>query len=91
MTDELFSVVVLCSDEGIELRGDEGHPFCCGQRMLTKSGICGTDYAKCEKCGKTIGNVASPHIGGVLPSEEWFSERGYWTWARLDKLEANDD
>ena len=83
---ELKSVVVLCFDEGIELRGEEGHPFCCGERMRTKSGIMGTDYAKCLKCGKAIGNMASPYINGIgFPKRKWLEEHKQYTWLRLDE------
>jgi len=83
--DEMKSVVDLCGELEIELRGDDGQPFCCGERMQTKAGLIGTDYAKCHVCGKAIGNAGSPHINGgyVLP-EEWFAEHGNKTWVRLD-------
>ena len=89
---ELKSVVVLCFDENIELRGDECHPYCCGDRMNTKSGVMGTDYAKCRVCGKAIGNLLSPHInGGGIPSSEWIEKHSYRTWARLDNpAKANE-
>ena len=80
---ELADVRTLCGRLGIELRGAEGHPWHCGERMRTKVGVIGIDYAKCEQCGLTIGNMASPHInGGCVPTQE-FLERGD-TWARLE-------
>lgn len=85
--DKLRSVAVLCFDEGIELIGEEGHPYCCGKRMETRSGIIGVDYAKCLECGKTIGNMASPHISGCIMSDEWFEKHRYWTWALLATVE----
>ena len=67
---------------GIELRGDDGKPYCCGQRMQVKSGVMGPDYAKCHACGQAIGNAASPHInGGYIPTDE-FVKSGK-TWVRL--------
>ena len=67
---------------GIELRGDDGQPYCCDQRTQVKGGIIGPDYAKCHVCGQEIGNAASPHInGGHIPADE-FLESGK-TWVRL--------
>lgn len=81
---------------GIELCGDDGQPYCCGQRMQIKGGIIGPDYAKCHVCGQEIGDAASPHInGGYIPTKE-FLESGK-TWVRLSspnaQMEArtNDD
>ena len=77
----LFDVTDLCQREGIELRGDDGKPYCCGERMNFRGGIIGPDFAECRKCGKAIGNVASPHInGGYIPSDEWIKENGNKTW-----------
>ena len=77
----LFDVTDLCQREGIELRGDDGQPYCCGERMDVRGGIIGPDFAKCRKCGKAIGNAASPHInGGRIPSDEWIKENGNKTW-----------
>jgi hypothetical protein len=91
VSDELKSVVDLCRDEGIELVGDEGHPYCCGERMQTKSGVFGTDYARCRSCGKTVGNLASPHINGHgFMTDEWLEEHGPRTWARLDDANVED-
>lgn len=67
---------------GIEMRGDDGQPFCCGKRMQVKGGIMGPDYAKCHVCGQEIGNAASPHInGGCIATEEFMKSRK--TWVRL--------
>jgi len=76
-----FDVTDLCQREGIELRGDDGQPYCCGERMNVRGGIIGPDFAECRKCGKAIGNAASPHInGGCIPSDEWIKENGNKTW-----------
>lgn len=75
---------------GIELRGDDGQPYCCDQRMQVKGGIIGPDYAKCHVCGQEIGNAASPHInGGCIPTAE-FLQSGK-TWVRLSSTNAKDD
>ncbi len=71
-----------CAEHGIELRGDDGQPFHCGERMRVKSGLLGPDYAIC-KCGLAIGNLASPHISGCIPSAEWLSANGAKTWAKV--------
>jgi len=82
--DNLLDITTLCKREGIDLRGDDGQPYCCGERMTVRSGIIGPDYAHCAICGKAIGNAASPHInGGYIPPEEWFAEHGTRTWYRL--------
>lgn len=82
---ELSSITDLCRREGIELRGDDGQPYCCGARMNVRGGILGPDYAECLRCGKAIGNMASPHVNGRgLPVDEWLETRGRETWARLD-------
>jgi len=65
---------------GIDLRGVDGEPYCCEQRMQVKSGIIGPDYAKCHTCGQEIGNAASPHINSG-PTEEF--EKSGKTWVRL--------
>ena len=83
---ELFDVTTLCKMHNIDLRGNDGQPYCCGERMKVKSGLLGPGYARCLKCGKTIGNVASPHInGGVIVTEKFFEENPNGaTWVRLD-------
>lgn len=59
---------------GIVLEGEEGHPFHCGERMRTKGGIVGVDYAECN-CGLLICNAGSPHInGGYILNEEILTE-----------------
>ncbi len=79
------TVTDLCAELRIELKGDDGQPYHCGTHMHVKGGIIGPDYAKCETCGITIGNLASPHVnGGGIPSDEWIAEHGNATWERLD-------
>jgi len=78
---DLLDVSDLCQCEGIELRGEDGQPYCCGERMIVKGGLIGPDFAECRRCGKAIGNAASPHInGGGIPSAEWLDEHGDKTW-----------
>ena len=85
VSSALLGVSELCQQIGIELRGTDGQPYCCGQRMTVKSGIIGTDFAECQICKKAIGNMASPHInGGGIPTDEWLKKQGEQTWARLD-------
>ena len=55
----------LCQQEGIELRGEELHPFHCGQHMTVGHGIIGPDSAECKVCGLEIVDLASPHINGA--------------------------
>ncbi len=77
------TVTDLCAELGIELRGDDGQPFHCGERMRVKSGLMGPDYAEC-KCGLRIGNAASPHInGGCILDDKWCEEHGDRTWVKL--------
>ena len=85
---DLKDVRTLCKEIGIDLQGPDGQPFCCSQRMTVRGGIMGPDYAKCEKCGKTIGNMASPHInGGYIPDEKFFEDHpNNSTWVRLDSI-----
>ena len=68
----------------IELRTveeEEGIPFCCDQRMHVKDGIMGPDYTHCNQCGKTMNNLASPHInGGILWNEEVMEAHGDRIW-----------
>jgi hypothetical protein len=88
---QLFDVSDLCRRESIELRGDDGQPFCCGVRMRVKVGMFGHDSAECLTCGKMIGNAASPHInGGFIPSGEWIKEHGNKTWYLMRPSNAND-
>jgi len=81
----------LCADLKIELRGEDGQPYCCGERMNVRAGLMGPDYAECQKCGEIIGNVASPHInGGFILSDEWLTEHGDATWAEIEhRKDAN--
>jgi len=86
---KLFDVTTLCNMLGIELRGDDGQPYCCGERMDVRGGLLGTDYAGCLKCGKAIGNAASPHCnGGRIVSEKFFTDHPQGTWMRLDNVEG---
>ena len=57
-------LLTACKDAGIELQGEEWHPFHCGERMATYSGLVGVDYSRCRKCGLELSNVASPHMNG---------------------------
>lgn len=77
------TVTELCKKFGIELQPPDGQPFHCGQRMDVRSGIVGPDYAECKICGLAIGNIASPHISGIIfqINDEIRAER---TWTRLD-------
>lgn len=77
------TVTELCAELGIELRGDDGQPFHCGERMRVKSGLMGPDYAEC-RCGLKIGNMASPHVSGCFPSQQWLEENGNRTWLKLE-------
>lgn len=66
---------------GVELRGEEGHPFCCGDRMTVKGGIFGVDYASCETCGNYLYRIDSPHTnGGHVLSDEGYAELGDRIW-----------
>ena len=61
-------VKTVCANVGIDLRGDELHPYHCGDRMTTKSGLLGTDYAVCERCQLDVRWMVSPHVnGGFIP------------------------
>ena len=67
---------------GIELRGEDGQPFHCGERMETRGGILGTDYARCRTCGLKMVNAASPHVnGGLVLNEDIMEEYGESLWA----------
>lgn len=81
---DLRTIRDLCAEQGIELKDEDGQPFCCEQRMTVSGGILGPDHAECEMCGKTIGNVASPHINGGHIATDEFVKSGK-TWARLDE------
>jgi hypothetical protein len=80
MMEGCKNVTDLCNEVGIELQGEEGHPFHCDERMQTKSGIIGTDFARCLKCKLTIGNMLSPHINGgyVFDDEKMLTDKETW-------------
>lgn len=87
MSMTFMSIRELCEAEEIDLRGEDGQPYCCDERMHVKSGICGPDFARCRQCGKEIRNFVSPHVnGGYLVTEE-FAESGR-TWARVQGKEV---
>lgn len=66
---------------GVELRGEDGQPFCCGERMHVKGGIFGVDYAKCETCGNRLVRIDSPHTnGGYVFSAEEYDSLGDRVW-----------
>jgi len=66
---------------GIELRGEDGQPYCCGDRMQVKGGLFGPDYGKCDQCGKRIWNAASPHVnGGILLHDDVLAAWGNALW-----------
>lgn len=67
---------------GVELRGGDGQPFHCGERMEVRGGMAGIDYAKCRPCGVTLFRVDSPHInGGHWMSEEFYDRQGDRLWS----------
>ena len=69
----------LCKELGIRLEGKDGQPFHCGERMETKAGVIGVDYAHCRKCGLAIGDLRSPHInGGWILSEAGYEDQETW-------------
>jgi len=78
------TVTECCKENGIELRGDDGQPYHCGERMSVRSGIIGPDYATC-KCGLAIGNLASPHVSGAIMSKAWFEEHRDRTWVKVSE------
>lgn len=74
-------VVTAADALGVELRGEDGQPFCCGDRMTVKGGIFGVDYASCEKCGNYLYRIDSPHTnGGHVFSDEAYEELGERVW-----------
>lgn len=86
----MYSIRQLARREGIELRGDDGQPFHCGERMNVRGGIIGSDYGRC-KCGLEVGNLASPHIAHqgstcILWGDEWLDAHKSRTWAVLSPL-----
>ena len=87
--NDYSDVKTIAERAGVELQGEEGHPFCCGERMHTKAGLWGVDYAKCEKCKKMIVNCASPHInGGIVFTDEVYEKWGdaMWTFFEGNKV-----
>jgi Fe-S-cluster-containing hydrogenase component 2 len=84
---ELLDARAIAEREGIELQGDEGHPFHCAQRMQTKSGIAGVDYARCEACGLCIYRPVSPHMGSRLNQEQTENHWGAWISCRVGGAE----
>ena len=82
--EEYGDVASICERAGVELRtvdGEEGIPFCCGQRMQVKAGIMGPDYARCNECRLEVENLASPHInGGIVLNEEIILAHGERMW-----------
>jgi hypothetical protein len=86
---EHHDVETLATTLGITLVGEEGKPDHCGQRMRVKVGIAGPDYARCDQCGLTIGNGASPHMnGGIIWSEAFLEAHGDAMWAVLTPANA---
>ncbi len=66
---------------GVDLRGDDGQPYCCGRRMHVKSGILGVDYAKCLSCGNLLYRIDSPHTnGGYVLREDVIEGLGDRVW-----------
>lgn len=92
--EEYGDVRTICERVGIELRevdGEEGIPFCCGQRMRVKGGVMGPDYADCGVCRQQIYNSASPHInGGYVLSEEIMAAHGDFMWTARPLPAAKD-
>ena len=53
---------------GIDLRGDDGQPYHCGEPCHVQGGIIGPDFVRCGKCGAEMINLLSPHVnGGYVP------------------------
>lgn len=86
--EQYGDVRTIAERAGIELRGEDGQPFCCDSRMHTKEGLMGPDYAKCSMCGTTMLNLASPHVnGGFLLNDDIMDEYGnvIWTYTKETK------
>lgn len=82
----------VCVAAGIDLRGGEGQPFCCGERMEVRSGILGPDYAKCHTCETELRNLASPHVnGGYMPNPEAPEFKAGRTWMAWTRRKGVDD
>ena len=89
--DSYFDLQTLCKLHNIELRGDDGQPYCCGERMNVKGGLIGPDYAECLKCKKTIGDITSPHInGGLILPDKVYKDHLDGAWVCLEKGEDID-
>lgn len=70
---------------GVELRGEDGQPYCCGERMHVKGGIFGVDYAHCETCRNLLYRIDSPHTnGGLVFTEEEYAALGDEVWIALN-------
>lgn len=74
-------VVEVAASVGIELRGEDGQPYHCGERMTVYSGVVGPDRASCEACGLTIENGLSPHMnGGYFLPDDVFEAHPHGAW-----------
>lgn len=79
--DDFGDVRTICERAGIDLRGEDGQPFHCEQRMQTKEGIMGPDYAKCRGCDLEILNLVSPHVnGGYILTDDVLDTYGNQLW-----------
>ena len=77
-------VRTVCANVGIDLRGDEGHPYHCGDRMTTKSGLFGVDMAVCESCKLEVRWLVSPHVnGGHIPDGSLSDEEYERQWVAI--------
>ena len=82
--EQYGDVQTVADRAGVELQGEEGIPFHCGERMHVKSGILGPDYAKCETCGLLLYNAASPHVnGGIVWKEDVLDKFGDGLWTTM--------
>lgn len=82
------NVATVAAKHGIELRGDDGQPYHHGQRMTVRSLLGAADYARCEVCELTIGDLLSPAVnGGYVFDDPIFDGHenlvGHATWALL--------
>ena len=83
-----MTVEKACESIGVELRGEEGHPFCCGERMHVKGGIFGVDYARCSTCENLLTRIDSPHTnGGYVFTAEEYDELGDEVWVAAPRKE----
>lgn len=77
---------------GVDLRGEDGQPFHCEQRMTVKGGIVGTDYAKCETCGALLLRMDSPHVnGGYRFDEADYESLGDDVWKAIPALAGDKE